>query len=385
MTHPRPFHLDVSESELADLRRRLRATRWPDPEPVDDWSQGVPLAYLRELCGYWADEYDARRVERRLGALPQYLVNLGGADVHVVHVRSPHPEALPLVLTNGWPSSLVEYLDVIGPLTDPTAYGGSASDAFHVVCPTLPGYGFSGKPGRTGWGIERIAAAWSRLMTVLGYDRYGAHGSDWGTSVTTLLALHDTERLCGIHLSPPLAAPDPATFDDLTDAERAALDALGHAKEWEDGYSVQQSTRPQTIGYSLTDSPSGLAAWIVEKFHSWSDCAGHPENAVPRDVLLDNLMMYWLPRTGASSARLYWESIRRVQAWFTESTDDLVVVPTGCTLYPKETPRPSRRWAERRYPNIVHWSEPEAGGHFAALEQPETFVRELREFFRLVR
>ncbi|OLF09242.1 epoxide hydrolase family protein [Actinophytocola xanthii] len=375
-----PFRVEVPEAALTDLRGRLARTRWPEAETVDDWSQGVPLAYLRELCGYWADGYDWRVVESRLNALPQFHTELDGLTVHFVHVRSPHPGARPLVLTNGWPGSIVEYLDVIGPLTDPP----DPADAFHVVCPTLPGFGFSGKPTRTGWGIERIARAWLELMARLGYDRFGAQGSDWGTSVSTSMAQQAPDRVAGIHLSPPLAAPDPATFDDLTDAEREALAALANAKEWEDGYSVEQSTKPQTIGYSLVDSPVGLAAWVVEKFQGWTDCAGHPENALTRDQILDSVMLYWLPGTGASSARLYWESIRAVHALFTEGTGDTVTVPTGCSLFPRENPRPSRRWAARRFPNILHWNDLDRGGHFAAFEQPDLFVDEVRAFFRLV-
>ncbi len=270
-------------------------------------------------------------------------------------------------------------------MTDPPAYGGDAADAFHVVAPSLPGYGFSDKPVEPGWNVQRIAAAWARLMAGLGYDRYGAHGSDWGTSVSTSLGQQDPGHVAGLHLTPPIAAPDPGTFDDLTDAERATLDALRNAQDQESGYSAQQSTRPQTVGYGLVDSPAALCAWIVEKFRAWTDCDGHPENAVTRDEMLDDLMFYWLPRTGASSARLYWESFRQVSEWFTEATADTVTVPTGCSVFPKEIPRPSRRWAARRYTDIRYWNEPERGGHFAALEQPGLFVDEVRAFFRLVR
>jgi pimeloyl-ACP methyl ester carboxylesterase len=380
-----PYRLLVPEEELIDLRDRLVRTRWPEPETVDDWSQGVPLAYLRELCEYWATRYDWRATEARLNVLPQFRTRIDGLGIHLVHVRSPHPDAFPLVLTNGWPGSIVEYLKVIGPLTDPTAYGGDASDAFHLVCPTLPGFGLSDRPARTGWGVERTADAWNRLMVRLGYQRYGAHGTDWGTSVTTRMAQADPVRVAGIHLAPPLAAPDPATMTDLTDAERAALEAQRHASEWEDGYSAEQSTKPQTIGYSLVDSPAGVCAWIVEKFRTWADCDGHPENAVSRDELLDNVMLYWLPATGASSARLYWQSIRQVQDWMTRPATETVTVPTGCSIFPHENPRVSRRWAAHRYPNIVYWNEPDRGGHFPALEQPDIFVGELRAFFRHVR
>jgi pimeloyl-ACP methyl ester carboxylesterase len=352
---------------------------------VDDWSQGVPLAYVRELCRYWAEEYDWRAAERRLNALPQFRTSIDGLGIHFLHVRSPHRDAMPIVLTHGWPGSIVEFLKVIGPLTDPTAHGGDARDAFHVVCPSLPGYGFSDKPAHQGWGVERIADAWITLMARLGYDRYGAAGSDWGTTVTTLIGLRDPAHLAGIHLLPPLAAPDPATFDDLTPAEQAAIADLERGQESEDGYSLEQSTRPQTIGYGLLDSPALLCAWIIEKFQSWTDGGGHPENVLTRDELLDNLMFYWLPGTGASAARLYWESFKPVQRLFTTETTDLVTVPAGCSIFPKENPRPSRRWAEKRFTDIRHWNEPDKGGHFAAFEQPGLFVEELRTFFRLVR
>jgi epoxide hydrolase len=377
-----PFRVDVPEAELADLRRRLRQTRWPEREPVADWSQGVPLAYLRELCGYWADGYDWRATEARLNALPQFQTVIDGLPVHFIHLRSPHPEALPLIITHGWSGSVVEFLKVIGPLSDPSGDGG---DAFHVVCPSLPGYGFSGKPDQTGWGIERIAGAWTSLMARLGYRRYGAVGSDWGTSVSTLVGLQDAEHVAGIHLIPPLAGPDPGTFDDLTDAERSALASLEHSAEWDSGYSREHATRPQTIGYALVDSPVALAAWILEKFWSWTDHSGALGSALTRDELLDNLMMYWLPRTGASSARLYWESIRQVNEWIAGTAADTVDVPVGCSVFPAELQRPSRRWAQKRFTDIRYWNEPPRGGHFAAFEQPELFVAEVRAFFRLVR
>jgi pimeloyl-ACP methyl ester carboxylesterase len=380
-----PFRVEIAEAALGDLRQRLLRTRWPEAEPVADWSQGVPRGYLRELCHYWADGYDWRATEARLNALPQFRTEIDGLGIHFVHVRSPHPDALPLIITHGWPGSIIEFLKVIGPLTDPTAHGGEAGDAFHVVCPSLPGYGFSDRPARTGWGVERIADAWSVLAGRLGYRRYGAQGSDWGTSITTLLAQQHPEQLAGIHLTPPLAPPDPATFGDLTDRERAAIAALDHAEQWESGYSREQATRPQTIGYALVDSPAALCAWIVEKFWSWTDCDGHPENVLTRDELLDNVMLYWLPGTGASSARLYWESIRRVNEWISGSIHDTVAVPTGCSIFPKELQRPSQRWAEKRFVDIRYWNEPDRGGHFAAFEQPGLFVNEVRSFFRLVR
>jgi pimeloyl-ACP methyl ester carboxylesterase len=370
-----PFRVEVPEAELDDLRARLERTRWPQREPVDDWSQGVPLAYVQELCDHWAHGYDWRATEARLNALPQFRTDIDGLDIHFVHVRSPNPDALALLLTHGWPGSIVEFLKVIGPL----------SEDFHVVCPSLPGYGFSDKPAQPGWGIERIARAWIELMARLGYERYGAQGSDWGTSISTSVAQQDPDHVVGIHLTPPLAPPDPATFDDLTESEHAALDAIDRSAESDSGYSRVHATRPQTIGYALVDSPAGLCAWIVEKFQAWTDCDGHPENALTRDEMLDDVMLYWLPRTGASSARLYRESIAQVNEWISGTATDTVTVPTGCSIFPKELQRPSRRWAERRFLDIRHWGEPDRGGHFAAFEQPELFVDEVRAFFAHVR
>jgi epoxide hydrolase len=380
-----PFRVEVPDEDLRDLRQRLARTRWPDRETVEDWSQGVPLAYLRELCAHWADGYDWRATEARLNALPQFRTEIDGLGIHFVHVRSPRPDALPLVLTHGWPGSVIEFLKVIGPLADPHANGGDASDAFHIVCPSLPGYAFSDRPATPGWNVERIAAAWTQLMARLGYKRYGAQGHDWGTSITASIGQQDPAHVVGIHLVPPLAAPDASTFDDLTAAERAALADLERAQETESGYAIEQATRPQTAGYGLVDSPAALCAWIVEKFQAWTDSGGHPENVLGRDELLDNVMLYWLPGTGASSARLYWESFKQVSERFSSSIDDAVDVPAGCSIFPKEIPRISRRWAERRFTDIRYWNELDRGGHFAAFEQPGLFVDEVRSFFRLVR
>jgi pimeloyl-ACP methyl ester carboxylesterase len=383
--HVTPFRIEIPDAELRDLRERLRRTRWAEEATVEGWSQGVPRAYMQELCDYWAEQYDWRATEARLNALPQFRTEVNGIGIHFIHIRSPYADALPLVITHGWPGSIVEFLKVIGPLTDPAAHGGDAADAFHVVCPSLPGYGFSDKPAQRGWNVQRIADAWTRLMARLGYERYGAQGSDWGTSISASVGQRDGDHVAGIHLTPPLAPPDPATFDDLTERERAALASLEHSAEWDSGYSQEHATRPQTIGYALVDSPAALCAWIIEKFWAWTDCDGHPENVLTRDELLDNLMLYWLPRTGASSARLYWESIRQVNEWISGRSEDTVSVPTGCSIFPKELQRPSRRWAEKRFLDIRYWNEPERGGHFAAFEQPELFVDEVRAFFRLVR
>jgi pimeloyl-ACP methyl ester carboxylesterase len=372
-----PFRIAVPDAQLDDLRERLRRTRWPHRETADDWSQGVPLAYLQDLCRYRAEEYDWRATEARLNALPQYRTEIDGLGIHFVHVRSPHADALPIVMTHGWPGSFVEFTKVIGPLTDPTAHGGDAADAFHVVCPSLPGYAFSDAPAEPGWGIERIAAAWATLMARLGYERYGAQGSDWGTSVSTLIGRQHPEHVAALHLVPPLAAP---VLEDVTEAERAALDDLERRQATGSAYGELHATRPQTIGYGLVDSPAALCAWVVEKLVEWSDGP-----ALSRDDLLDNLMLYWLPGTGASSVRLYWESFATVSGWFSSATTDQIAVPVGCSIFPGEIPRASRRWAERRFTDIRHWNELDRGGHFAAFEQPELFTAEVRAVFRHVR
>jgi pimeloyl-ACP methyl ester carboxylesterase len=373
-----PFEVRISDHEANDLRERLARTRWPDAETVDDWTQGVPLAYVRELCGYWHDGYDLAAAQTRFNAFAQYRTAIDGLDIHFLHVPSPHPDALALVITHGWPGSVAEFHEVIGPLTDPVAHGGDARDAFHVVCPSLPGYGWSGKPARHGWSIERIAAAWAELMARLGYTSYGAQGGDWGAGVTVALGMLDREHVTGIHLNMVIALPDRETMDDLTDQERDALDALDFYQKWDSGYSKQQSTRPQTVGYGLVDSPAGQCAWIVEKLYAWSDCDGHPENVFGRDRMLDNVMAYWLPGTGASSARLYWESFNRMRV-------DKVDVPVGCSRFPKEIFRPSRRWAEKQFSDIRYWNEPDHGGHFAAFERPAIYVDEVRAAFRAMR
>jgi pimeloyl-ACP methyl ester carboxylesterase len=373
-----PFRIAASDEQLADLRRRLRAARFPERECVDDWSQGIPLAYVQDVCAYWAEKYDWRAREARLNRFPQFKTELDGVGIHFVHVRSPHEHAMPLVITHGWPGSIVEFDKVIEPLANPTAHGGEARDAFHVVCPSLPGYGFSDKPKRSGWNVQRIARAWAQLMPRLGYGRYAAQGGDWGAMVTTCLGIQDPEHCLGIHLNMPIAPPDPATMSDLTEKEKAAIAGMQHYNDWDSGYSKQQSTRPQTVGYALTDSPVGQAAWILEKFWSWTDCDGHPENVLTRDELLDNVMLYWLPANAASSARLYWESFRSPPM-------DPITIPVGCSIYPKEIFRTSRRWAEKRFARLIHFNELARGGHFAAFEQPETFVREVRECFRKLR
>lgn len=369
-----PFRIEIDDDVVADLRGRLQRTRWPDAETVDDWSQGVPLRFTQELCAYWRDGYDFAAAQERLNSYPNFRVEVGGLNIHFVHARSPHPDALPLLITHGWPGSVAEFRNVIGPLTDPAAHGGDPADAFHVVCPSLPGYGFSDKPDHQGWGVDRIAATWAELMSTLGYGRYGAQGGDWGARVTDYLARRDEEHLVGIHLTSPVAMMK----DPVTEAEENALATLASFERSETGYSKQQGTRPQTLAYGLTDSPAEQCAWIIEKFRAWTDCDGDPWSIFTRDELLDNVMLYWLPAAGGSSARLYWES-------FLDKNLDPVRVPTGCSIFPKEIRRLSRRWAEQRFTNIQYWKEMPRGGHFAALEQPDLFVAEMRAFFRLVR
>ena len=370
-----PFKIDIGDDILTDLKERLKNTRWPEKETVDGWSQGIPLAYTQELANYWLNDYDWRSREARLNAFDQFTTRLDGIDFHFIHERSPHSQAKPLVMTHGWPGSIVEFQKVIAPLTDPVTHGGNAEDAFHVVCPTLPGYGFSGKPTAPGWSVEKIAETWDKLMLKLGYDKYFAQGGDWGAVVTAAIGMQNRGACEAIHLNMVFVEPDPTTMEDLTPLERSALEGIQHYQNHDSGYSKQQSTRPQTIGYALADSPVGQMAWIAEKFWSWMDCDGHPENILTKDELLDNIMLYWCTTSPASSARLYWES-------FNDISRDDVKLPTGCSIYPKEIFRASRRWAERRFKNIVYWNELPKGGHFAAFEQPEVFVDEVRKAFR---
>jgi len=375
----KPFRIAVGDDVLSDLKARLRNTRWPEREVVDNWSQGTPLHWMQAVCRFWADDYDWRVREASLNRFPQFTTEIDGLDIHFIHARSPHPEAMPLIITHGWPGSIVEFHKVIEPLSNPTAYGGSLADAFHVICPSLPGFGFSAKPTTTGWGVDRIAAAWITLMDRLGYARYGAQGGDWGSAVTSSLGAQDPAHCAGIHIT--LAMTRPAKLEvEPTPDEARALRGSKHYADWDSGYSKQQSTRPQTVGYGLTDSPAGQAAWILEKFWAWTDCDGHPENVLSREELLDNIMLYWVTATAASSARLYWESFgpeRRSVA--------PVQVPTGVSVFPKEIVTPVRRWMEDRYRNIQYWNELPKGGHFAAFEQPALFVDELRRYFRTIR
>lgn len=370
-----PFEVEIPESEVEELRRRLRATRWPEAEVVADWSQGAPLAYVQELCRWWADDYDMG-LAGRINAFPQWKVELDGLGIHFLHVRSPEAAALPIVLTHGWPGSVTELLDVIGPLTDPAAHGGDPADAFHVVVPSLPGYGWSDKPTEPGWGVERIGRAWHELMTGLGYDRYVAQGGDWGSAVTSAMATQAPDGLLAIHLNFVVALPDADMMSDLTPTEAQALADIGAHAESGMGYSGQQSTRPQTLGYGLADSPAGQLAWIVEKFWAWTDGGGHPEGALTRQQMLDDVSAYWFTNTAASSARLYWESFKRLQA------PSPIELPSAITVFPQEIIRPSRRCAEKLFTDLRWFEEVAHGGHFAALEQPAIFVDQLRGCFR---
>lgn len=373
----KPFTIQLDDAAVKDLRDRLAHTRWPERETVDDWTQGIPLSYTQELCRYWAEDYDFGLADR-INQHAQFRTEIDGLELHFIHVPSPESDALPLVLTHGWPGSVVEFLEVIGPLTNPRAHGADPADAFHVVAPSLPGYGWSDKPAATGWNVPRIARAWDELMHSLGYERYGAQGGDWGAGVTTTMGEQQPDGLVGIHVNMAVAMPDPATMDSLTPTEQKALDDISAHLKSGTGYSTQQSTRPQTLGYGLTDSPAGLCAWIAEKFWAWTDCDGDPENALTKQKMLDNISVYWFTATAASSARLYWES-------FNTSHRGEVRIPSGISIYPREIIRPSRRWCEQRYVDLRWYEELDRGGHFAAFEQPESFVDQVRGFFRLVR
>jgi len=380
MTEIRPFTLAVPQDRIDDLHRRIDSARWPERETVDDWSQGVPLSALRDLVAYWRDSYDWRRCEARLNALGQFITEIDGLDIHFLHVRSPHEAAAPLILTHGWPGSVIEFLDCIGPLTDPVSHGGTAEDAFHVVVPSLPGYGWSGKPARAGWDVPKVGQAWAQLMARLGYDRWFAQGGDWGAIVTTVMGAQAPSGLAGIHTNMAIARIEP---EDRLDKDPQVLEALragAHYNAHDSGYSKIQATRPQTIGYGLVDSPVALAGWIYEKMWSWTDNQGAPEHALSRDTMLDNIMLYWLSASGASAARMYWQSFGTIGKGGYE-----VHVPSGVSTFPREITKAPRKWAERTLRNLVYWNDCDRGGHFAAWEEPDLFVSELRKCFALMR
>src|ERR1700741_5242127 len=373
------FSARIPQAQLADLKRRLAATRWPDREPASDWSQGVPLERLRSLVTYWEKEYDWRRGERQLNSFPQFRTNIDGLGFHFLHVRSKHENALPIILTHGWPGSVFEFLKVIGPLTNPTAYGGKAEDAFHVVVPSLPGFGFSDKPTEKGWNLRRIALAWATLMERLGYGRWVAQGGDWGAGVTTALGHIKPKGLAAIHLNWQFVFPEKVSSEGLSNEETRAVAAASEFTKNGYGYFLEQATRPQTIGYALADSPVGQAAWIYEKFQAWTDNDGNVEKGLSRDEILDDISLYWLTDTPAASARIYWENY---PASFAGGRID---IPVGASVFPKEIYRAPRSWAEVVYPKLIHWKELPKGGHFAALEHPELFVSEIRECFSKIR
>ncbi|MFG1660484.1 epoxide hydrolase family protein [Micromonospora chersina] len=389
----RPFRLDTPEEALADLRRRIEATRWPSRELVDDRSQGVQLATVQELARYWTTDYDWRACEAKLNALPQFTTSIDGVEIHFIHVRSKHEDALPLIMTHGWPGSVVELLGAVGPLTDPTAHGGTAEDAFHLVLPSLPGYGFSGEPTQLGWDANRMARAWAQLMGRLGYSRYVAQGGDVGAAVTDAMGRQGPDGLLGIHLT--LLSGAIGIKDKLpakTEQERAAHDALNTFTTDGFGYFLEQSTRPQTIGYSLLDSPVGLAAWMLDHDTDsyYKICRafvdGEAVGGLTRDSVVDNITLYWLTGTGASSARWYWEFGRfRAAAAASGQAPPPVVVPVGFTVFPGELWAAPRSWVEAVYPGLAYFNEVEKGGHFAAWEEPELFATEVRAAFRPLR
>jgi pimeloyl-ACP methyl ester carboxylesterase len=385
----RPFRVDIPEAALVDLRRRIAATRWPERETVPDQSQGTQLAKIQELVAYWGTDYDWRQAEAKLNALPQFVTEIDGVDIQFAHIRSPHPDALPLIITHGWPGSIFELLKIVGPLTDPPAYGGRAQDAFDLVLPSLPDYGFSGKPRDTGWHPGHIASAWAELMERLGYERYVSQGGDWGAIISHVMASQEPAGLLGIHVNMPAVVPadiakllgnsEPAPAG-LSDAEQAAFAALDAFNQTGAAYAAVMFTRPQTLGYGLADSPVGLAAWIYDKFAAWTDSGGEPERALTRDEMLDDISLYWLTNSGTSSARLYWE----VHGGSPFNAVE-ISIPVGVTVFPAEIYRAPRSWGERNYHNLIYWNEVDKGGHFAAWEQPEIFAEELRAAFRSLR
>ena len=375
-----PFKVHVPQAALDDLKKRLAIARWPNKEPVTDWSQGVPLAKAQALVEYWRTRYDWRRVESTLNGLPQFRTQIDGLGIYFIHVRSKHENALPIILTHGWPGSIIEFLQVIGPLTDPTAHGGKADEAFHVVIPSLPGFGFSDKPTEVGWGLPRIANAWAVLMARLGYSHYVAQGGDWGAGVTSWMAKQRVSGLTAVHLNLPiLFPPPPPPPGGYTAAEQPALAQLGKYGSDGSAYGLIQGTRPQTLGYGLADSPVGQTMWIYEKFQAWSDNKGDPAEAISVDHMLDDISLYWLTDTAASSARLYFES------WGKDFGRMPIDLPVAVSIFKGDFFTPPKVWGDQTYSKLFYWNEVPKGGHFAALEQPELFVAELRKSFAQVR
>lgn len=382
-----PFEVQVPQSAIDDLRLRLSLTRWPDREIVEDWSQGVPLNAAKSLVDYWLNTYDWRRFEARLNSFPQFRTVIDGVGIYFIHVRSPHANAMPILLTHGWPGSVAEFLNVIERLSDPTKFGGNAEDAFHVVLPAIPGYGFSDKPTELGWNPARIARAWSVLMTDrLEYTHWVAQGGDWGSAITTALAGQAPKGLLAAHVNLPMVVPAELP-ENPNEEERKALEDIERYVSNMSGYANQMNTRPQTIGYALHDSPVALAMWMYEKFWEWTDNQGLPEDALSRDQMLDDISLYWFTGTGTSSARLYWEGVGstiRSSDFFSSARSGVgrIQVPMGATIFPAETFQPPRAWAEAAWANLFYWNEVDKGGHFAAFEQPEIFAIEMWEAFR---
>jgi len=375
-----PFKVHVPQAALDDLKKRLANARWPDKEPVADWSQGVPLAKAQALVEYWRTHYDWRRVENSLNALPQFRTQIDGLGIHFIHVRSKHENALPIILTHGWPGSIIEFLQAIEPLADPTAHGGKAEEAFHVVIPSLPGFGFSDKPTQVGWGLPRIANAWAVLMARLGYSHYVAQGGDWGAGVTSWMAKQRVSGLTAVHLNLPiLFPPPPPRPGGYTAAEQPALAQLGKYGSDGSAYGLIQGTRPQTLGYGLADSPVGQAMWIYEKFQAWSENKGDPAEAISVDHMLDDISLYWLTDTAACSARLYFES------WGKDFGRMPIDLPVAVSIFKGDFFTPPKVWGDQTYSKLFYWNEVPKGGHFAAFEQPELFVAELRKSFAQVR
>jgi pimeloyl-ACP methyl ester carboxylesterase len=372
-----PAPISIPKAELDDLRQRLERVRFPEEATEPGWEQGVPLARMKSLVETWRTTYDWRECERLLNTLNPQRTHIDGLDIHFLHIRSPHQDALPIVLTHGWPGSVLEFAKVVAPLTRPLDHGGTEQEAFHVVIPALPGYGFSGKPDARGWGVERIAQAWAELMRRLGYDHYVAQGGDWGSSVTVQMGVQAPEGLAAIHLN-MLSAQPPVLDEELDPDEAVAVEALARYGSEESAYARQQATRPQTLGYALADSPTGQAAWIYEKFRQWSDCAGDPETILERTEILDVITLYWLTNSAASSGRLYLESMGSFRPMHVD-------LPVGMSVFPKEIIKTPRKWAERVFPNLMYWNVMDRGGHFAAFEQPELFVSELRACFAPLR
>jgi len=373
-----PFSISLAQPAIDDLKRRLASTRYPERETVGDWTQGVPLDKARSLIEYWRDRYDWRRFEARANSFPHFRTRIDGIGIHFIHARSSHANALPIIFTHGWPGSFVEFLDIIGPLTEPTRFGGSADDAFHVVVPSLPGFAFSDKPSETGWDVERIAKAWATLMEHLGYQRWVAQGGDWGSGVTHTLAHLRPPGLIAAHVNWPFVFP-PKQPENPAPAEKRAFERAAWFLGEQSGYFREQSTRPQTIGYAVADSAAGQALWIYEKFQAWTDNHGNPEDALSLDAMLDDISLYWFTNTAASSARIYWENTQRGPASFSQGRIEL---PMAASIFPREIFCPPKEWAQALWPNLFYWNELDKGGHFAAFEQPKLFAAEMRNAFR---